>query len=267
MSEMGGTSSAGPDPAGAPPAAQPLRRIDRFSARKRRPKPWLVALLVVLHIGALYALMRAMVPDAVQSVESSIVSTFNVTVTAPEPEPEPEPEPDQGAAGEAGAKAVPKPVTAPSPKVTLKPDPPMPKASSTGTAVRSGARDEGEGTGAAGEGAGTGSGRAGSGQGGGGAVTKPSVKSGRIDAARDFPIPDEGRQIREGTSVTVIFTVGTDGRASGCRVAKRGPDAATNALVCPLVMERIRFNPARDANGNPVPAQYGWRQDFCRGSC
>ena len=39
---------------------------------------------------------------------------------------------------------------------------------------------------------------------------------------------------------------------------------ATNALVCPLVVERIRFNPARDSNGNPVPARYAWRQDFFR---
>jgi len=65
-------------------------------------------------------------------------------------------------------------------------------------------------------------------------------------------------------STAVVFTVGVDGRASNCSVRHAGPDPATNALVCPLVIERIRFNPAIDALGNPVPARYGWRQDFFR---
>ena len=95
-------------------------------------------------------------------------------------------------------------------------------------------------------------------------MTGPSVKSGTIDSARDFPIPAGGRSVREGTSVTVAFTVGIDGRASNCSVVAGGPDPETNALVCPLVIERIRFNPATDANGQPVPARYGWRQDFFR---
>ena len=43
-----------------------------------------------------------------------------------------------------------------------------------------------------------------------------------------------------------------------------GPDPQTNALVCPLVVERIRFNPARNAQGEPVAARYGWRQEFFR---
>ena len=99
---------------------------------------------------------------------------------------------------------------------------------------------------------------------GGGIASGPTVQSGSIDSARDFPIPEGGRRVREGSSVTVVFTVGVDGRASNCSVSRGGPDTATNALVCPLVVERIRFNPARDANGNPVPARYGWRQDFFR---
>mgnify|MGYP002628847712 CR=1 FL=1 len=73
-----------------------------------------------------------------------------------------------------------------------------------------------------------------------------------------------GRDVRAGTSVTVLFTVGPDGRAYDCSVAQPGPDAQTNALVCPLVVERIRFNPARNAQGEPVAARYGWRQEFFR---
>lgn len=233
----------------------------KFSTSKRKLSPGLIALIIVLHIGVLYGLMRALAPDTMQVVERSVVSAFTVTITTPE-EP-PEPEPDEGAAGDPGRDAVPKPVSAPTPKQRVRDDPPVPRAASTGAETDSGARDEGDGTGASGTGAGTGSGRGGSGRGGGIAV-RPSVRSGSIDAARDFPIPAGGRAMREGTSVTVVFTVGVDGRASNCSVANPGPDPETNARVCPLVIERIRFNPARDAQGNPVPARFGWRQDFFR---
>jgi len=233
----------------------------RFADTQRRPRWWVIALVVLGHLLALYGLVRAFAPDAVASVEREVLSTFNVTITAPPPPPPAtEPEPDEGAAGEQGKQAVPKPVTAPKPKVTTKPTP-VPRASSTGSASTSGAKDSGAGTGASGSGEGTGSGRGGGGQ-GGGAVTKVSVRSGTIDEARDFPVPEGGRGVRAGTSVTVAFTVGVDGRASDCSVIRPGPDPQTNALVCPLVIERVRFNPARNAQGQPVPARYGWKQDF-----
>ena len=236
----------------------------RFSAARRRPNGWVIAAIVILHVALFYGLLRAFAPGVVTAVEREVVSAFTVTVTTPEEEPPPpdaEPE-DEGAQGDPGEQAVPAPTAAPPPERPLRPDPPAPRVASTGTASRSGAADAGAGTGRAGSGDGPGSGRGGDGRGGGGAVTRPSVRSGTISSARDFPIPEGGRQVRAGTSVTVQFTVGVDGRASGCRVTSPGPDPATNALVCPLVVERIRFNPARNANGEPVPARYGWRQDF-----
>lgn len=246
----------------------------RFSATRRRPNPWVIAGVAVIHVALFYGLIRALAPGAVQSVERSVVSAFTVTVTTPEEPPPPPLEEDdeepaaEGAQGDPGRDAVPQPVTAPSPPEPLRRDPPAPRASSTGTETRSGATQDGAGTGAAGSGLGTGSGRSGSGQGsggdGGGPVTRPSVRSGSIDAVRDFPPPPGGRDARAGTSVTVVFTVGPDGRASDCSVAQPGPDAQTNALVCRLVVDRIRFNPARNAQGEPVAARYGWRQDFFR---
>lgn len=239
----------------------------RFAGRKRLDWKLLLA-IGALHALAIIGLARVFAPDLTRAVVEQATSLVTVTVrTYEEPESEPPPpsapatpEPE-GAAGNAGEEAVPRPETAPSAPIP-RPDP-APRASSSGTENRSGASAQGEGTGAGGDGEGTGSGGAGSGQ-GGIAATPPSVRSGTISAARDFPIPDGGRAIRYGTSVVVEFTVGVDGRASDCRVRQAGPDPATNARVCPLVIERIRFNPARDASGNPVPARYGWRQDFFR---
>lgn len=229
----------------------------------RRQLRWrLVVLIVLAHGIALYGLTRVFAPDAVAAVERSVLSTFNVTIAAPPPpSPAAEPVPDEGAAGEQGRRAVPKPVTAPTPKVPVATPRPIPRASSSGMANSSGARDDGEGTGAAGSGLGTGSGRGGSGQ-GGVAITKPVKIAGDINSASDFPVPPGGRQARFGTSVTVYMTVGIDGRASACRVARPSPDREADAIVCRLAEQRFRFRPATDANGDPVPATYGWRQEW-----
>ncbi len=226
-----------------------------FSTTKRKPRPALVVLIVLLHLAALYGLTRALAPDVVASVEETVVSAFTVTVTAPE-EP-PEPEPDEGAAGDPGERATPKPVTAPEPPIPVPPDTPVPRASSTGAANTSGARESGDGTGASGDGLGTGSGRGGGGPGGGIAV-KPSVRTDGLNEARDFPIPEGGRSARAGTSTTVVFTVTTDGRARNCSVVRSTADAESTALVCPKLIEKVRFNPARRADGTAVEARYGY---------
>lgn len=241
----------------------------RNSGYKGRQKlSWkLLVVIALLHLLGLYALARLLVPDLTDSVVARAEQIVSITIApyeAEPPEAEPSispPQPDSGAAGEEGAEATPRAVTAP-PNPLPRPSP-APRAASTGTANQSGAKANGVGTGAGGRGDGTGSGNAGQGR-GGLAVSGPTVKSGSISAARDFPIPEGGRAARYGTSVTVQFIVTPEGRASNCSITRPGPDAATNALVCPLVMERIRFNPARDASGNPVPARYGWRQEFFR---
>ena len=223
-------------------------------------------LIGLLHVLAFYGLVRAFAPDMTASVEQSVISAFTVTVTAPPDEPEeakaPEPEPDDGAAGDPGKQAIPKPVTVPSPKVVLKRDQPAPRASSTGTAVTSGATEEGAGTGAAGTGLGTGSGQGGSGQGSGGGTTptKPVHVSGKIDNARDYPVPEGGRRARRGNEVIVKVMVGTDGRASDCSIYRASPDADADRITCQLVVDRLRFKPAIDRNGDPVAAPFYWMQ-------
>ena len=232
-----------------------------FLSRRRRPRPALIVAIVLFHVAVLYGLARALAPEFTASIEEEVVSALTVTITTPdEPEPETPPEPDEGAAGNPGEEAVPAPVTAPTSPIESNPEP-RPRASSTGTANRSGAREDGDGTGAEGDGLGTGSGNRGGGQGNGVAV-RPSVASGSLDPRRDFPVPPGGRETRFGTSVTVVFTVQTDGRARNCSVARSTADAETTSLVCGLVLDKIRFNPARNRAGEPVEARYGYRVDF-----
>lgn len=237
-------------------------QADSFVETRRRPRWWLITLVVLGHLAAFYGLIRVFAPSAVASIERSVLSTFNVTITAPPPPPPPaaQPVPDEGAAGEEGRKAVPKPVTAPTPKVTTRTTP-VPRASSTGAASTSGASASGDGTGASGSGEGTGSGRGGGGQ-GGIAVSRPVKIAGDINSAADFPVPPGGRQARFGTSVTVYMTVTAEGRATDCRVVRPSPDREADAIVCRLAEQRFRFRPATDAEGRPVAASYGWRQEW-----
>jgi protein TonB len=253
------------------PETRPVNRPadEGQAARYGTQKKWnlkTLALVIGLHLVVGAGLISAFAPDLPQQALDAAEGALSVTITTPPeklpPPPSPEPEPDEGAQGDPGREAVPQPVTQPSPKIVTRPDPPAPKATSTGKANTSGANDSGDGTGAAGSGDGTGSGNAGSGQGGGAIASGPSVRSGSIDSARDFPIPPGGREVRFGTQVIVTFTVGVDGRASGCSIARAGPDPETNARVCPLVIERIRFNPAVNQRGEKVPARYAWRQVF-----
>ncbi|KWV93642.1 TonB family protein [Erythrobacter sp. AP23] len=230
-----------------------------FSAIKHRPNPWVIALIVLVHIGIFYLLVRALAPDVVGSLERSVVSAVTVTVTSP-PEPEPvEPEP-KGAQGDPGREAVPAPVTAPEQQRPLREDPPAPRAASTGTAATSGATEEGQGTGRSGQGEGTGSGEGGSGQ-GGGVATKP-VLTRAITDARAFPVPPGGRQARIGQSVIVRLTVSAQGRATRCSIYRPSPFPETDAAVCRLALDQLRFEPARDSRGRPVAATFYYQQRF-----
>ncbi len=233
-----------------------------FSTIKPRPNPYVVGAILLLHIAVFYFLVRSFAPNAVASVERSVVSAFTVTVTAPEQKQsaELEPEPEQGYQGEPGKEAIPKPVTAPTPKEQVRQDRPVPRASSDGDASTSGATESGDGTGAAGDGLGTGAGSGGAGQ-GGVAATKPVLIQSISDSS-SFPIPPGGREARIGKSVIVRLSVSAEGRVTECNIYRASPFPATDARVCELSYQNIRFEPARDTQGNPVASSFLYRQRF-----
>ncbi len=234
----------------------------RYVGVRKRPNGWIILAILLIHLGLFYVLIRSLAPSAVATVEQSVVSALTVTVTAPEEPDDPPSAPEpEGAQGDPGREAVAKPVTAPTPKRPLREDRPAPRAASTGTADTSGATSDGDGTGAAGTGLGTGSGNGGTGR-GGGAVTKPEIVSGALNSARDFPIPPGGREARIGTSVIVKVTVLPSGRATDCSVYRPSPFPETDAAVCRLVVERLRFRPATNRVGEPVAAPFYYQQRF-----
>jgi len=236
-----------------------MARADLSSPRRLRLA--VIIAVVMLHVAAIIGLIHAFAPDFTNAVVKSVSTVLTVTVeTTPEPKTDTQPanaapEPE-GAAAEAGKKAKPKETAAPKPEIVVskKPAPPV---ASTGNEYSSGAADAGQGTGAGGEGEGTGSGRSGSGQGGGGG-TKAVKIAGDINSAKDYP--RKSRDLRIGSSVTIVLIVGTDGRVKGCRIHRASPDPEADRITCQLATERFRFEPATNAAGEPVQSTFGWQQ-------
>jgi protein TonB len=114
----------------------------------------------------------------------------------------------------------------------------------------------GPGTGSGGQGNGTGSGRWGNGPGGGGdgdgdggGFTRPRHIRGRI-TDRDYPraAGEDGA----GGTVSVIYTVETDGRATHCMITNSSGNAELDDTTCRLIEQRFRFRPSLDPFGRPV---------------
>lgn len=158
-----------------------------------------------------------------------------------------------GAASPPNLRSQATPVVAPPPIVQPLQPPPIPVAlnSGIGTAPVAGAADvRGPGSGSGGQGDGTGSGAEGDGDGDGGDVP-PRLLNGRLKNS-DYPraAADAGA---EGTA-SVQYTVGANGRVSNCRVTRSSGNDELDRTTCRLIVERFRFAPSRDANGNAVDA-------------
>lgn len=234
------------------------------SARARITPRKLATVVVValIHIGAVFALLRAFDIDVIPESVKSIAS-FTVPLTV-EPEPEPEKveelEPE-GASGAEAKKAKPREISAPPARIPKKESPPVPPVSSTGNENRSGAAQQGGGTGGGGPGVGTGSGGQGSGSGGVAFARRAEKIAGEI-SARDYP--RSSAQERDGAYVIVHFTVTADGSARDCRVARSSGNAEVDRITCQLVVERFRYRPAIDGDGNPTSEKVGWKQWWWR---
>jgi protein TonB len=179
------------------------------------------------------------------------LKTFDITDDPPPPPQPPPPQPRAERAreeeGAAGKKAEPTPVVVPKPRIEIPAKPPIGAAPvpGTGSASRSGAAEYGTGPGAGGSG---------SGRGGGGLGDFSGYTPARL--VRNLSHGDY-RQLTAGRlpagRATVSITVDTEGRPTDCRIARSSGDAVVDAGLCPLVARRLRFRPALDASGTPIP--------------
>jgi protein TonB len=83
-------------------------------------------------------------------------------------------------------------------------------------------------------------------------VQGPPLPVPESDVPVDYP-PDALRAGLTGT-VEVRYTIGPDGRVHDCAVAVSSGHPSLDAATCPLLQQRVRYEPARDARGNPTSA-------------
>lgn len=64
------------------------------------------------------------------------------------------------------------------------------------------------------------------------------------------------------THATIYVAVGADGRAGACRIIYSGGDAALDARICALAVERGRFSPGSDLFGRPLAGEANYYTQF-----
>jgi protein TonB len=224
------------------------------------PMPWRerlgAALLTALIVAALgYALVLGLAFGGAGPAAQEALSTFQLAAAPPPPERTiPPPRKIARASGRAAppnlrSKAT--EVTAPVPVIQIAPPPPILVAPLPGVGVQatSGASDRaGPGTGAGGIGDGTGAGGDGDGD-GSGFERVPRLISGRI---RGSDIPDAILDIGFRGVVGVRYRVETDGRVTGCTVARSSGNPLMDQATCRAIEKRFRYDPWRDVAGRPV---------------
>ena len=211
-------------------------------------------LKAMIAVGAVHVALGAAILTGldVDTVSRAVerLSTFDIAVPAPEPPPQPPPRPAERARdeeGAAGKTAEPTPVVAPQPEILVPARTPVVAAPvpGTGSAASAGAASSGTGTGAGG----SGSGRGGGGRGDFSGFT-PAVLVRNLSRG-DYRQLTGGR-LANGSAM-VSLTVDSSGLATNCRIARSSGDVAVDGGLCPLITRRLRFRPARDAAGRPVP--------------
>lgn len=223
-----------------------------------------------IHAALAYALLTGLGVSLPQQAQQAL-EAFDVTDPPPPPSvPPPDPPrpqaerapEEEGAAAPPNIKSRATEATAPKTEIPIPPPITVAELPGTGSDSTSGnAPIAGPGTGAGGFGDGTGSGRFGSGPGGGGGGGRPALpirrELGTVDCG------DPGSTCRS-VEITMRFTVGTDGRVSGCRVQVPSGDALVDREACPRAERRLRFQPALDVRGQRIAATITWVHEFVR---
>lgn len=214
-----------------------------------RAKALAGVLLVHLALGAV--ILTGLNVHNVRHVVESL-KTFDIDEPPPPPPPQPPPPREQAQRakeeeGAAGKKAEPTPVVAPKPRIVVPAKPPVAAAplAGTGSATRSGAATYGTGPGAGG----SGTGRGGGGTGDFSGFTPARLVRNLSD--RDYRSLAAGRLPSGNASVSLQLD--SAGVPSGCSVVRSSGDSYVDAGLCPLITRRLRFRPARDADGRPIP--------------
>lgn len=210
-----------------------------------------IGAVVAVHVALAFVILTGL---NVRSVSQAVdrLKTFNFQQEPPPPPkpPPPRPRPQESAKKPEGApakKAEPSPVVAPPPRIPAPSPLPAAKVAGAGNASSSGAAAAGNGTGAGGSG---------NGPGGGGTADYSRFTPAQL--VRNLTRGDY-RSIAQGRMpagrAMVSLRVETNGAATNCRIVRSSGDPSVDGSLCPLIEARLRFRPALDDQGRPIPYQ------------
>ncbi|MEO7277589.1 MAG: TonB family protein [Sphingomicrobium sp.] len=187
-----------------------------------------------------------MVGHAVEQLKTFDFRDLPLPPPVPPPPPPPKPAPKPAKAkkpeGAPARKAEPTPVVAPpSPRPS-----PIPAAKIAG---------KGSSAAAGGSSAGAGAGGQGNGPGGGGTDFSRFTLAQLIRnlSSGDYRSIGAGRLASGQAMVSLRIT--PNGLADNCRITRSSGDPAVDSGLCPLIEARLRFRPALDDQGRPIPYQ------------
>ena len=89
-----------------------------------------------------------------------------------------------------------------------------------------------------------------------------------VQIAGEIRPSDYPRDLRErgiGGRVEMVFTVGTNGRVTGCTVTRSSGVPELDALTCRLIQQRFRYRPSTDRYGRPIPDEVEGEHEWIAG--
>lgn len=219
------------------------KAMANYTADAPRDRWKAILAVIAVHVGLAAIIVTGLNVQMVAHVVERM-KTFDFTEPPPPPPPPPPPAPRPKAKqpeGAAAKKAEPTPVVAPP---SPRPSPiPAAKVAGQGSASASGAASAGNGTGAGGSGSGRGTDYS--------RFTPAQLV--RNLTSGDYRSIGAGR-LPSGRAM-VSLRVETSGVASGCRIVRSSGDPVVDGGLCPLIEARLRFRPALDDQGRPIPYQ------------
>jgi protein TonB len=207
-----------------------------------------IAAVIAVHVGLAAVIVSGFNVRMVSQVVEQL-KTFDIREPPPPPvPPPPAPKPRQAKkpAGAPAKKAEPTPVVAPRPRIPAPSPIPAAKIAGTGSASTAGAAAAGSGTGAGGSG---------NGAGGGGSDYSRFTPAQLIRNLTHGDYRSIGAGRLPSGRAMVSLRVEPNGAPSNCRIVRSSGDPVVDGGLCPLIEARLRFRPALDDRGRPVPYQ------------
>jgi protein TonB len=226
--------------------------MSSYSGTADRPdRAKALAAVIAVHAGLaaiiLTGLNVRLVNQAVERLITIDIQEPPPTPPVRPPKPALRPQRAKKPAGAPAPKAEASPIIAPPPKLLRPSLIPAAKIAGAGAASSSGAAASGTGAGA---------GASGNGAGGGGYADFSRFTPARLvrNLSRgDYRLIAGGRVPAGAAMVSLL--VQADGLPSNCRIVRSSGDPYVDSGLCPLIVERLRFRPALDDQGRPVPYQ------------